>query len=285
MCFPRPENRPRHAQLEETTPCDPTVLPPNLRRRHGRVRRRLGPCRHRDPVLALDGRRAGRPRQRAGRRVQQEEPRIPGQGSLQGQLRRVDECGHRRVPRRQRARHPPGLRSRHRHHDVRQGRHLPVQQMSEEAGNPIDPKEFIGAVAGYYSSADGKLVSMPFNSSTVVFYYNKDAFKKAGLTPTSRPRPGKSWPPPARSSRPPARNAATPPRGRPGSSWKRSRPGTTCPTPPGQRLRRPGRPRCREHPLHVRHLENPACWARKASSCTAVAATSRTRCSSAASAP
>ena len=74
-------------------------------------------------VLALDGRRAGRPRQRAGRRVQQEEPRIPGQGSLQGQLRRVDECGHRRVPRRQRARHPPGLRSRHRHHDVRQGRH------------------------------------------------------------------------------------------------------------------------------------------------------------------
>ena len=68
----------------------------------------------------------------------------------------------------------------------------PVQQMSEEAGNPIDPKEFIGAVAGYYSSADGKLVSMPFNSSTVVFYYNKDAFKKAGLTPTSRPRPGRA---------------------------------------------------------------------------------------------
>lgn len=66
----------------------------------------------------------------------------------------------------------------------------PVQQMSEEAGNPIDPKAFIGAVAGYYSSADGKLVSMPFNSSTVVLYYNKDAFEKAGL---DADKPPKTW--------------------------------------------------------------------------------------------
>ncbi|SAI74848.1 glycerol-3-phosphate-binding periplasmic protein precursor [Bordetella ansorpii] len=66
----------------------------------------------------------------------------------------------------------------------------PVQQMSEEAGDPIDPKAFIGAVAGYYSSPDGKLVSMPFNSSTVVFYYNKDAFKKAGL---DADKPPKTW--------------------------------------------------------------------------------------------
>jgi sn-glycerol 3-phosphate transport system substrate-binding protein len=66
----------------------------------------------------------------------------------------------------------------------------PVQQMSEEVGDPIDPKGFIGAVAGYYSSSDNKLVSMPFNSSTVVFYYNKDAFKKAGLDPEKAP---KTW--------------------------------------------------------------------------------------------
>lgn len=66
----------------------------------------------------------------------------------------------------------------------------PVQEMSEEAGKPLDPKAFIGAVAGYYSSQDGKLISMPFNSSTVVFYYNKDAFKKAGLDPEKAP---KTW--------------------------------------------------------------------------------------------
>ena len=61
--------------------------------------------------------------------------------------------------------------------------------MSEEAGNPIDPKG-IHRRRGYYSSADGKLVSMPFNSSTVVFYYNKDAFKKAGL---DADKPPKTW--------------------------------------------------------------------------------------------
>lgn len=66
----------------------------------------------------------------------------------------------------------------------------PVQQMSEEVGDPINPKDFIGAVAGYYSSPEGKLVSMPFNSSTAVFYYNKDAFKKAGLDPN---KPPKTW--------------------------------------------------------------------------------------------
>ncbi|MGE8604544.1 glycerol-3-phosphate-binding periplasmic protein [Bordetella trematum] len=66
----------------------------------------------------------------------------------------------------------------------------PVQEMSEEVGDPIDPKAFLGAVASYYSSPQGKLVSMPFNSSTVVFYYNKDAFKAAGLDPE---QPPKTW--------------------------------------------------------------------------------------------
>lgn len=66
----------------------------------------------------------------------------------------------------------------------------PVQEMSEEVGDPIDPKAFIGAVAGYYSDSNGKLVSMPFNSSTPVLYYNKDAFEKAGLDAS---KPPKTW--------------------------------------------------------------------------------------------
>src|SRR5690606_22822673 len=57
----------------------------------------------------------------------------------------------------------------------------PVQEMSEKIGDPIDPAAFIGAVGGYYSDSSGKLVSMPFNSSTPVMYYNKEAFEKAGL--------------------------------------------------------------------------------------------------------
>ncbi|MYN12100.1 sn-glycerol-3-phosphate ABC transporter substrate-binding protein UgpB [Pusillimonas sp. TS35] len=64
----------------------------------------------------------------------------------------------------------------------------PVQQMSEKAGSAINPADFLGAVAGYYSTTDGQLISMPFNSSTPVFYYNKDAFKKAGLDTEKPPR-------------------------------------------------------------------------------------------------
>jgi len=66
----------------------------------------------------------------------------------------------------------------------------PVQEMSEEVGDPIDPSGFLGAVASYYSSGEGKLISMPFNSSTPVMYYNKDAFKKAGLDADNPP---KTW--------------------------------------------------------------------------------------------
>lgn len=66
----------------------------------------------------------------------------------------------------------------------------PVQEMSEQVGDAIDPSQFLGAVGGYYSSSDGKLVSMPFNSSTPVLYYNKDAFKKAGLDTENPP---KTW--------------------------------------------------------------------------------------------
>ncbi len=43
--------------------------------------------------------------------------------SYKGQYADTHECRHRRLPRRQRAAHPAGLRSRHRHHDGRQGRH------------------------------------------------------------------------------------------------------------------------------------------------------------------
>src|SRR5690554_5498048 len=71
-----------------------------------------------------------------------------------------------------------------------QGAIQPVQEMSEQAGDPINPDDFLGAVASYYSSSDGKLVSMPFNSSTPVLYYNKDAFRKAGLDPENPP---KTW--------------------------------------------------------------------------------------------
>jgi sn-glycerol 3-phosphate transport system substrate-binding protein len=58
---------------------------------------------------------------------------------------------------------------------------VPVYKLMADAGEKFDPQAYIGPVAGYYSDPSGKMLSMPFNSSTVVFYYNREAFKKAGL--------------------------------------------------------------------------------------------------------
>jgi sn-glycerol 3-phosphate transport system substrate-binding protein len=59
-----------------------------------------------------------------------------------------------------------------------------------QAGEKFDPKAYMPAVASYYSDTQGRMLSMPFNSSTPVFFYNKDAFKKAGLDPN---KPPKTW--------------------------------------------------------------------------------------------
>ncbi len=67
----------------------------------------------------------------------------------------------------------------------------PIHELMAEAGVPFDPNSYIGAVTSYYTTTDGKMLSMPFNSSTPVLWYNKDAFKKAGLDPNAPP---KTWP-------------------------------------------------------------------------------------------
>ena len=67
----------------------------------------------------------------------------------------------------------------------------PVYQLMADAKEPFDPKAYIGPVYGYYSTTDGKLLSMPFNSSTPVLYWNKELLQKAGLDPD---KPPKTWP-------------------------------------------------------------------------------------------
>lgn len=62
---------------------------------------------------------------------------------------------------------------------------IPVYELAERAGD-FDPGEIIAPIAKYYA-VDGKLYSMPFNSSTAMVYYNKDIFRKAGLDPNRPP--------------------------------------------------------------------------------------------------
>ena len=62
-----------------------------------------------------------------------------------------------------------------------------VWQLAQETGLAIDPAAYLPAVRGYYSLTDGRMASMPFNSSTAVMWYNKDAFEMAGLDPENPP--------------------------------------------------------------------------------------------------
>jgi sn-glycerol 3-phosphate transport system substrate-binding protein len=67
----------------------------------------------------------------------------------------------------------------------------PVQDMMKESGETFDPTAYLPAIAGYYSTLKGEMLSFPFNSSSAVMWYNKDAFRKAGLNPDMPP---KTWP-------------------------------------------------------------------------------------------
>jgi sn-glycerol 3-phosphate transport system substrate-binding protein len=68
---------------------------------------------------------------------------------------------------------------------------VPVHEVMKQAGAKFDQSAFVPAVAGYYTAPNGQMLSMPFNSSTTVFHYNKDAFKAAGLDPE---KPPLTWP-------------------------------------------------------------------------------------------
>ena len=68
---------------------------------------------------------------------------------------------------------------------------VPVGEVMKKAGVTFDPNAYVPAVAGYYTAPNGQMLSFPFNSSTTVFHYNKDAFKAAGLDPN---KPPTTWP-------------------------------------------------------------------------------------------
>src|ERR1700761_3641397 len=65
----------------------------------------------------------------------------------------------------------------------------PVYELMKEQGEPFDPKSYLPAITGYYSTAKGDMLSFPFNSSSMVMWVNLDALKKAGID-----APPKTWP-------------------------------------------------------------------------------------------
>ncbi len=63
---------------------------------------------------------------------------------------------------------------------------VPVQGFLDKEKSDI-AADLEPAVASYYT-VDGKLYSMPFNSSAPVMYYDKNAFKEVGLDPNNPPK-------------------------------------------------------------------------------------------------
>lgn len=71
------------------------------------------------------------------------------------------------------------------------GATMPVRDLIARTGQKFDESIYLPSVTGYYADANGHMLSLPFNSSTPVMYYNRDAFTKAGLDPDAPPR---TWP-------------------------------------------------------------------------------------------
>ena len=57
----------------------------------------------------------------------------------------------------------------------------PVHQLMEDAGVDFDESAYLPAVISYYSDTDGNLLSLPFNSSTPVLWYNATLLEENGL--------------------------------------------------------------------------------------------------------
>jgi sn-glycerol 3-phosphate transport system substrate-binding protein len=62
-----------------------------------------------------------------------------------------------------------------------EGAIYPVEEMMADAGEPFDGDAYLPAVVSYYQTPEGELLSMPFNSSSPVMWYNADALAAAGV--------------------------------------------------------------------------------------------------------
>jgi len=62
-----------------------------------------------------------------------------------------------------------------------EGAIYPVHQLMADQGIDFDQSAYLSAVISYYVSSDGNLLSLPFNSSTPVLWYNQSALDELGL--------------------------------------------------------------------------------------------------------
>jgi sn-glycerol 3-phosphate transport system substrate-binding protein len=67
---------------------------------------------------------------------------------------------------------------------------VPVEDLFAERGYDVDFSKFLPPVHSWYATPEGKLLSMPFNTSTGIIFWNKELYEKAGLDPQ---KPAQTW--------------------------------------------------------------------------------------------
>ena len=60
---------------------------------------------------------------------------------------------------------------------------IPAEDLFAQTNTPFDANDYIPGVRSFYSDSTGKMVGMPFNSSTPILYYNVEALNAAGVEP------------------------------------------------------------------------------------------------------
>ena len=62
----------------------------------------------------------------------------------------------------------------------------PVFELMQDEQEAFSPAAYLPAVTGYYADLAGNMLSFPFNASTPILYYNKDAVPRCGPRSGSR---------------------------------------------------------------------------------------------------
>src|SRR5215475_7058466 len=60
--------------------------------------------------------------------------------------------------------------------------YYPAYKLMADNGYNVDWNNYFPGIRAYYASSKGEMYSFPFNSSTALLYWNKDAFQKIGKT-------------------------------------------------------------------------------------------------------
>ncbi|MEO9650036.1 MAG: extracellular solute-binding protein [Roseobacter sp.] len=61
------------------------------------------------------------------------------------------------------------------------GATIPVADLLSQHSEGFNSSDYIEGVRNFYADSDGKMIGMPFNSSTPLLYYNKDILAEAGV--------------------------------------------------------------------------------------------------------